>query len=759
MVASAAALAWFSIRSIVPPAVRPESAPRTVFSAERALRHLNIIARAPHPCGSPAHDAVREYLVAALEKEGLRTEIQDTTSISDRSGIRAARVQNVVGRLPGTDPAARAILVVAHYDSAFNSPGASDDGTGVAAILEAVRALRASSPVRNEVIVLLTDAEEPGLLGARVFAREHPLARRVGVVLNFEARGSSGPVMMFETSSRNGRLIDALAESVPDAVANSLSVEIYRLLPNDTDFSELAAAGLKGFNFAYLDGYARYHTVHDSVASLDPRSLQHHGEYLLALLRSLGQQDLGELVSRDDSVYFSSPIPLLIRYRGPWAFFWTALALALFILAAVRLRRTGGPGLGGLLGGTCAALVAVVVAAGATYALSRVLLGLIVGGTSWRLGEIYGHTWLTAGFVFLSLSFFAGCHTVARRWVASESIAMGGALLWILGLLLATAQMRGASYMLAWPLIFVLAGIAIVPRPVSPATAWTSIATLVLCAAPAIVLTTQLVHLFAIAMSFRMIGVTAAIATLGGSLIGRHFGLAADAWRWKVPGVLVVVSFIWIFVGYRGGRASPDNPRPDSLIYLFDGDRDQAQWASFDEKTDAWTSGFVRGERHELRDFFPNASRLYRTAPAPIVACALPDAIPESVGEQDGRRKVRLRLRPGGPVNLLSVSVAREAAPLALSIDGKRVSEQAIEKVLAMETVRMLPIEYFAPPESGVILEIECARPGPLRVILVTASAGLPRISRRPPELIPAISGGSPISWSDAVFVRRSFQF
>lgn len=730
-----------------------------MFSAERALRHLNVIARAPHPCGSPAHDAVREYVVAALEKEGLQTEIQETTSVSDRSGIRAAHIRNVVGRLPGTDPAARAILVVAHYDSAFNSPGASDDGAGVAAILEAARALRASSPLRNDVIVLLTDAEEPGLLGARVFAREHPLARRVGVVLNLEARGSAGPVMMFETSSRNAPLIDALAESVPDAVANSLSVEIYRLLPNDTDFSELAAAGMKGFNFAYLDGYARYHTVHDSVASLDPRSLQHHGEYLLALLRSLGRQDLATLVSRDDSVYFSSPIPLLIRYRGPWAFFWTALELALFILAAARLRRTGGPGLGGLLGGTFAALVAVVIAAGATFALSRVLLGMIVGGTSWRLGEIYGHTWLTAGFVLLSLSFFAGCHIVARRWLTSESIAMGAALLWTVGLLLATARMRGASYMLAWPLIFVLAGIAIVPRPVSPATGWKSIVTLIFCAAPAIVLTTQLVHLFAIAMSFRMIGVTAAIATLGASLIGRHFGLVADAWRWKVPGVLVVVSFIFVFFGYRTGRPSPAHPRPDSLIYLFDGDRDQAQWASFDEKTDAWTSGFVRGDRHELRDFFPNATRLYRTAPAPVVACALPDAIPESIVEQAGLRQLRFRLRPGGRVNLMSVSVDREAAPLSMSIDGKRVSEQSIQKVLAMETVRMLPIEYYAPPESGVTLEIECARPGPLRLILVTASAGLPMAPSRPPDLIPAISGGSLISWSDAVLVRRSFQF
>lgn len=758
--ASAALLTWVSIRSIAPPAVRPQSAPPTVFSAERALRHLNVIARAPHPCGSPAHEAVREYVVSALEKEGLRIEVQEATAVSDRSGIRAAHVQNVIGRLPGTDPAARAILVAAHYDSAFNSPGASDDGAGVAAILEAVRALRAGRPLRNDVIVLLTDAEEPGLLGARVFAREHPLARRIGVALNFEARGAGGPVMMFETSSRNARLVDALADALPNAVANSLSVEIYRLLPNDTDFSELVAAGMKGYNFAYLDRYVWYHTVHDSIASLDPRSLQHHGEYLIALLQSLGHQDLGTLISRDDSVYFSSPIPLLVRYRGPWAFVWTALALALFIIVAARLRRTGGPGLGGVLGGTAAVLVAIAVTACAIYVLSRLLLWAIVGGSTWRLGELYGHAWLTLGSVLLALAVFSVCHAVARRWLTSESILMGGAALWTVGLLYTTAQMRGASYLLAWPLIFVLAGIAIVPQPVSSVTRWMSLVVLILSSAPAILLITQLVHLFAVAMSFRMITVTAAIAGFGASLIGRHFGVAADAWRWKAPGVLAIVSFLLVFVGYRTGRPSPAHPRPDSLIYMFDGDRDQAQWASFDEKTDAWTSRFVRGDRQELRDFFPNATRLYRTAPAPVVACALPDAIPETLGEQEaGRRTLRLRLLPGGRVNLLAVYIDRQAMPLVVAIDGKRIGEQAVQKVLARETVRMLPIEYYAPPESGVTLAIECARPGPIKLIVVTATAGLPPAPPRPPELIPAISGGSPITWSDVVLARRSFQF
>src|SRR4029079_1979737 len=154
----------------------------------------------------------------------------------------AGSVDNVVGRLPGS-ASTRAVLLVAHYDSVPWTAAASDDGAGVAAILEALRALRTGPPLRNDLVVLFTDGEEAGLLGAKAFVEGHRWARGVGVALNFEARGTGGPSLMFETSAGNGRLVRELAAAAPRPTASSLFYDIYRLLPNDTDLSEFKEAG------------------------------------------------------------------------------------------------------------------------------------------------------------------------------------------------------------------------------------------------------------------------------------------------------------------------------------------------------------------------------------------------------------------------------------------------------------------------------------------------------------------------------------
>ena len=71
----------------------------------------------------------------------------------------APNAVNIIATLPGRDPGKPAVLLMAHHDSVWGSPGAPDDAAGVAAILEVVRAIRASGqPPERTLIVLLTDA-------------------------------------------------------------------------------------------------------------------------------------------------------------------------------------------------------------------------------------------------------------------------------------------------------------------------------------------------------------------------------------------------------------------------------------------------------------------------------------------------------------------------------------------------------------------------------------------------------------------------
>jgi len=107
------------------------------------------------------------------------------------------------------------VALVCHHDSVPTGPGASDDGAGVAALLEAARALKAGPALQNDVILLFTDGEEAGLDGARAFAAGCPWLKDIGLVLNFEARGVSGPVFMFETSVGNGPIIREFARAAP----------------------------------------------------------------------------------------------------------------------------------------------------------------------------------------------------------------------------------------------------------------------------------------------------------------------------------------------------------------------------------------------------------------------------------------------------------------------------------------------------------------------------------------------------------------
>src|SRR5436305_1113045 len=192
-----ALILFLSIYMQRPPAALPADAPETEFSAARALRHLEVISRKPHPMGTAEHAAVRDYISGELTKAGLTPEVQTAMAVNNRAGsqLRAGKVENVMARLKGTD-SAKAVMLVAHYDSVPTSLGASDDGSGVVTLLESLRALRAAPPLKNDVIFLFTDGEEPGLLGADAFAAQHAWAKDAGVVVNFEARGNGGPAIM-----------------------------------------------------------------------------------------------------------------------------------------------------------------------------------------------------------------------------------------------------------------------------------------------------------------------------------------------------------------------------------------------------------------------------------------------------------------------------------------------------------------------------------------------------------------------------------
>ena len=243
---------------------------------------------------------------------GFEPEVQSRFHCNPHFGS-CANIENVIAVLPGTI-GEDAVMVTAHYDGSWAGPGAADDGAGVASIIEIARMAAQAGEFRNDLVFLLTDAEEQGLIGAHAFAEHHPLFSKVKAVINLEARGVTGPSTMFETGEGNRSIIRMLSKNLERPMANSVAYEVYKRMPNDTDYSVYKNRDVMGLNFAFSGGVALYHSRLDNLENLDVNSVQHHGQNAWSMLMTLSDRDIGNLASREDAAYVDLFGRILVHY-------------------------------------------------------------------------------------------------------------------------------------------------------------------------------------------------------------------------------------------------------------------------------------------------------------------------------------------------------------------------------------------------------------------------------------------------------------
>lgn len=322
------------------PQPAPANAPVADFSAARAMLDVRRIATTPHALGTPANAAVTAYLVQRLKAMGFETQVQRASSVRGIANqITGGIVENVIGVMPGRDRNAPALAIQAHYDTVLGSPGASDDTAGVAAALEIVRAIKAKGVPLRDVILVLTDGEEPGMLGARSFYGKSPLAARIGYVINMDTRGGGGRAAMFETGDNNGEDIRLYRQTASMPSSNSLTVFAYKQMANDSDLSVAKMYGKVGLNYAFIGRQFDYHSPSSTPEALDVGSLQHLGGQVLPTASALA---FGLLPERaPDFVYGNLLGNTLIAY--PMWFGWVVLLVAVLLIgiSVTRARRHG----------------------------------------------------------------------------------------------------------------------------------------------------------------------------------------------------------------------------------------------------------------------------------------------------------------------------------------------------------------------------------------------------------------------------------
>ena len=435
----------------------PEIAADSAFNTERAFQRLTTILgdETPHPVDSDANDLVRERLLDQIKSLGFEPIVRDEFHCSThRSGAaRCARVQNVAFWV--TSPGPNAVLVLSHYDSVPAGPGAADDGIGVASSLE-IAAIMKSRELPRPLLILITDGEEPGLIGASAFVANDPLVELVGAVVNMEARGVKGPALLIQTSRPNGRDLKVLEGRGVRPMASSLNADIYDLLPNDTDMTEFLGLDIDAANYAISDGAHFYHTPRDNLANLDQRSLAHMGMNGLAateaFLAQTGSEPEGARLYADIFSRFVISTPVM--FGAVFMLFGGVMAGAL-----VYVKRGDGAIIRAVSAPLLALVLGLVLAIATTWLVGVIRPERFFGGTHpWALRGVHGAAAMLGGF--LVYGYFVRA--------TSRTLLLASAWVWfaILGLALFVV-VPGAAIIFAPSLIIfgIAAFLALLKRP------------------------------------------------------------------------------------------------------------------------------------------------------------------------------------------------------------------------------------------------------------------------------------------------------
>ncbi|WP_286971182.1 M28 family peptidase [Flavobacterium sp. UBA4854] len=637
--------------TMMPQGISKDDEALAEFSTERALNQVEIIAQKPHYVGSTNHELVANYLKLELNRIGLETSVQEGFTLNDKGLL--VKSKNILARIKGTNNT-KALLLLSHYDSAPHSfsKGASDDASGVATILEGVRAfLYSKHPQKNDIIILFSDAEELGLNGAALFVNKHPWAKDVGLVLNFEARGSSGPsYMLMETNKGNQALVKEFTKAKPSyPVSNSLMYSIYKMLPNDTDLTVFREQGnIQGFNFAFIDGHFNYHTQQDDVQHLNKTTLAHQGTYIMPLLKYFTNIDLNQTESTEDNVYFNVPFTF-ISYPFAWVMPMTLIALGLLIVFIFVGKAKRIITFTEIFKGFVPLLGSIIIAGLVTFLGWKLLLEIYPQYSDLLNGFTYnGHAYIGA-FVTLSIAIcFAFYHHFSEAKITMNHF-VAPLLLWIIINAFLANSLTGAGFLII-PVYFgiLLFGIFVFTQHYS-------LGLNLIFSIPALAIIAPFIVMFPVGLGLKILYGSAVLTVLLFGLLLPIFGAFAKKGAWIVVFFLTSIAF-FVYAGYNSGYEY-GKAKSNSLLYVYNADNNSAVWTTYDTNLDEWTKSYL-GEKNQKAvglNTLPLASKYNTTftysAIAPVVEVPKPTIqfLRDSV--IGNNRYLKIKITPNRKVN------------------------------------------------------------------------------------------------------------
>ena len=740
--------AYWSFESLMPSYKTNEDIALESFSTDRALEHVKQLSKEPHAVGFPGHKRTKDYIISELNTMGLETTIQEGYTAGDWGNL--SKATNILARIQGSGKG-KALLLLSHYDSnPHSSYGASDAGSGVATILEGVRAfLSENRTPKNDIIILITDAEELGLNGADLFVNKHPWAKDVGLALNFEARGSGGPsYMLIETNRGNGTLIKEFTKANPKyPVANSLMYSIYKMLPNDTDLTVFREDGdIEGFNFAFIDDHFDYHTALDNYERLDRNTLAHQGSYLMPLLSYFSDADLDNLKSLDDLVYFNMPFFKLISYPFEWIWPMFGLAVLAFMLLLFTGFKEGKLNVKDIFKGFVPVLLTLIINGLAGYFCWTIITWWYPGFKDMLHGFTYnGHTYIV---VYVMFSLFICFYTYHKfRKTSTPNLLVAPIFIWLIICGLVAQYLKGASFFIV-PLFGLLAGLLVTISQKKP-----NPFLMVFLALPAVLIYSPFIKMFPVGLGLKVMVAATIFTTLLFFLVLPFFGQLKSKGR---------LAYLFLFLFFAFGISShiqsdfnEERPKPSSLLYVYNADENSSQWATYDHELISWNGQFLgdNGKKPEAKTISSKyRTNLSRVADAPKKDIPMPYVVTVMDTIIGANRVIELCITPKRNVNRLEV--------FANPVEFSKAKVNRIElSSHFLENRSSKLVTHYISNNDFTELQLEFPKDAVLELTLYEASNDLLThpdfsIPERPKNSIP-----TPFVLNDAILTIKTLRF
>ena len=645
---------YFSFNDLSPSSKK--SIESTGFSVENALNHLKVITKEPHYTSSYYHQEVQNYIINELDKMGLETEIQNQVVLSSRRV--GTNVANIIGTIKGSR-SGKSLVLLTHYDSsAHSSFGASDAGSGVVTILEGVRAFLSKNIIPlNDIHVVFTDAEEIGLLGAEAFVKNHKLIDNVGLVLNFEARGSGGPsYMLMETNGMNSKLISEFANANPRfPAANSLMYSIYKMLPNDTDLTVFREqANINGFNFAFIGDHFDYHTSLDTYERLDRNTLLHQADYFMSMVNHFSKSDLSNLDSDVDYVYSNFPFLKLIYFSNSWIYPLLILSAIFFLVLIFLGLVLNKLQLDGILNGIIPFIISLFVCISLTVVLWNFIVFLNPEHADMLHGFTYNGYFYIFGFIFFNLFCLLLIYRPFFDKFSDLNLIIFPLLFWIIINLLISLFLKGAAYFII-PVYFVLFSILAAfifdLKTNKLMIVWTCLSI------PLIYMFAPQLKMFPVGLGLKNLFISSVLLILVFSLLLPIFSNYSH--KKHMISLTGLTTLILFFMAFLNNGFDEENKKPNSIVYYTDLDKAESFWMSYDKNLDDFTKQFLGENPSTDVDKFVSRSK-YSTSYRYInktnyrdIASSTVEVLTDSV--YGNKRKVSISIIPQRKINSLQI--------------------------------------------------------------------------------------------------------